>query len=86
MFNDSSFFNSFEKYLQQKTQRPLGKDKAPLKAFVNIRFIVTDKGKIEDISIETNNNTFTTPVTDEILLSQGNGNQLQKGLFRLSRN
>jgi hypothetical protein len=79
VFNDSSFLNSFEKYLQQKTQRPLGKGNAPQKAFVNIRFTVTEKGKIEDISIETSNNTFTTPVTNAILLSQGKWKPATKG-------
>lgn len=80
VLNDSSFFNSFEKYLQQKTQRPLGKDNAPLKAFVNVSFTVTEKGKIEDISIETNNNTFTTPVTNAILLSEGKWKPATKGV------
>jgi hypothetical protein len=79
-FIDSLSHGSFEKYLQQKTKRPLGKDNAPHKAFVTARFTITEKGKIEDISIETSNDKFITPVTNAILLSQEKWKSATKGV------
>ncbi len=78
-FIDSLLHSSFENYLQQKTQRPLGQYNTPQTATVSVRFNVTEKGKIEDISIETGNNAYITPVTNAILLSQGKWNPATKG-------
>ena len=78
-FIDSLSHGSFENYMQQKTQRPLGKDNIPQKASVSVRFNVTEKGKIEVISIETVNKAYITPVTNAILLSQGKWNPATNG-------
>ena len=79
VFKDSIFKNNFERYLQQKTQRPLGKGNIPLKEIVNVGLTITEKGNIEEINIEPRNSAYVLPVINAVLLSQGKWSPAIKG-------